>query len=295
MSTPTHPLDGERPVTALLSEHSVTSLDVVHHADALAWLRALPDEWADMMLTSPPYDNLRAYKGYSFPFEVIAHEAYRVLKPGGVLVWVVGDATINGSETLTSFRQALYFVGSVGFKMHDTMIYEKNASSPNIHHPRYMQVFEYMFVLLKGDKPRVWNPQMRPNKLAGLSRGGPSQKMQRNGEKGRWGASDTYAAESLMGNIWTFNTGAASRDDPEAFEHPAPFPEALAERHILTWSNPGELVVDFFMGSGTTAKVARSIGRRYAGCDISREYVDIARQRLSSAYTLPLFDRVEVA
>lgn len=270
-------------VTALLSEHSVTSLDVVHHADALAWLRALPDEWADMMLTSPPYDNLRAYKGYSFPFEAIAHEAYRVLKPGGVLVWVTGDSVVDGSRTLTHMRQCLYLTDDAGFYAHDVMVWTKYL--PGVFGKRYNPGWELMYIGSKGE-PKAWNPIMRRNLHAGTTGGGGSRK------GAGWKSSPAVVKEfSPLTNYWHIQGGPTK----DGTRHPAMFSEELAERHILTWSNPGDLVVDFFMGSGTVAKVARSLGRHYAGCDISREYVDIARKRLAKAYTLPLFDRVEAA
>ena len=123
--------------------------------DCVEVMKSWPEECIDLTVTSPPYDDLRDYRGYTFDFESIARELYRVTKPGGVVVWVVGDATINGSETGTSFRQALYFKDVCGFKLHDTMIYKKKASRfPDTN--RYYQVFEYMFVFSKGT-PKTFN------------------------------------------------------------------------------------------------------------------------------------------
>ena len=100
-------------------------LNTIFNEDCLNTMRAMPDGVIDLVITSPPYDDLRNYKGYSFDFESIAKELFRVVKEGGVVVWVVGDATVDGSETGTSFRQALFFK-EVGFNLHDTMIYMKN-------------------------------------------------------------------------------------------------------------------------------------------------------------------------
>jgi DNA modification methylase len=262
------------------------NLDEIVCMDALAYMRGLEDASVDLIVTSPPYDNLRTYNGYTWDFEGIAGESYRVLKPGGVLVWVVGDATVNGSETLTSMRQALHFVDVVGFNMHDTMIYHKNGMVMNNHHPRYIEAFEYMFVLSKG-KPKSFNPIMRTNKNAGVLSG--AGKRQRNGEIKTFANVRTPTPEtSLEENIWRIYSGGGHNDDFSS-QHPASFPEALAERHILTWSNPGDIVLDFFMGSGTTAKMARNTGRHYLGCDLSPEYVAIARARLAQPYTPPLF------
>lgn len=268
-------------------------LNRVFCMDALELLRRLPDDSIDITVTSPPYDNLRAYKGYAWDFEGIARESYRVLKPGGVLVWIVGDATVNGSETLTSMRQALYFVDGVGFRMHDTMIYRKNPNVMNNHHPRCLDAFEYMFVLSKGT-PKVFNPPLKRNITEGQLSGGG--KRQRDGVvKTFQNSRQPTAAYSLDINIWYFPSGG-KRQDKFATAHPATFPEKLAKRHILTWSNPGDVVLDYFLGSGTTAKMARANGRRYIGCDISAEYVAIAERRLSQPFTLPmLFEETEVA
>jgi len=258
----------------LLPERSVTTLDTVHCCDALSLLRALPDGYVDMMLTSPPYDNLRTYNGYTWSFEGIAQESYRVLKSGGVLVWVVGDATIDGSETLTSFRQALYFKDVCGFNVHDTMIWNKPAS-PGIYGKRCEQSYEFMFVFSKG-VPLKWHAPMEATVTAGTTRRKTTRKahgLKYNKEY------VTINPFKTMQNVWRIQTDIPETDK----HHPAVFPEALAERHILTWSNPGDIVMDFFIGSGTTAKMAMKNDRHYIGCDISAEYVNLARQRIQNS------------
>jgi site-specific DNA-methyltransferase (adenine-specific) len=258
-------------------------IDTIQCMDAVEFLQSLPDDSVDMGITSPPYDNLRTYNGYEFNFETIAHEAYRVLKPGGVLVWIVGDATINGSETLTSMRQALYFVDVVGFKMHDTMIWEK-VGNPFVASNRYIALWEYMFVFCKG-KIKTTNLQLIKTTGHG---GGLFSGRNRNGKLKR--RMKPNKDKKPMGNIWVIAThGFNTTKDKEAYQHPAMFPEKLAERHILTWSNPGDVVMDFFMGSGTSAKMARKNGRHYIGCDISQEYVDLANARLAKPYTPDMF------
>lgn len=261
-------------------------LDCVLHMRAEDLLASLPDNSIDMWLTSPPYDNLRSYNGFVWNFEKIARESYRVLKPGGVGVWVVGDATIKGSETLSSFRQALYFRDVVGFNMHDTMIYHKNSSVFNSHHPRYLDGFEYMFVLAKGHV-KTWNAQLKRNVNVGQLSGGT--KRQRNGELKVFHNIRKPTPEfSIHDNVWRFYSGYG-HNDKLASEHPAFFPEKLAERHILTWTNPGDIILDFFGGSGTTAKMARQYNRRFITCDISGEYVALMQRRLASAYTPDMF------
>lgn len=251
--------------------------------DALELLRLLPDNSIDMILTSPPYDNLRTYNGFTWDFEGIARESYRVLKTGGVLVWVVGDATVNGSETLTSMRQALYFVDVCGFKMHDTMIYHRNGTTfPDSN--RYLPSFEYMFVLSKGVPCTTNLLREHRNKYAGEKI--HKTQRERNGElviasSTRQGKS--VPEYSIYSNVWAINIGYNhTTRDLIAYEHPAMFPEELARRHIHTWSNPDDIVLDFFMGSGTTAKMARNLGRKFIGCDLSPEYVNLALTRLQT-------------
>jgi DNA modification methylase len=210
---------------------------------------------------------LRTYKGFTFEFETIAQELYRVTKPGGVVVWVVGDATIKGSETGTSFRQALYFK-DCGFNLHDTMVFAKSNPTP-YHHNRYNPAFEFMFVFSKG-KPQTFNPiqTQTQKKRAGTFRYPDGTLKKANTPEPReW---------KILDNIFYYSVGT----DREAKEHPAKFPEQLAQDHILSWSNPGDLVLDPFLGSGTTAKMALANNRRFAGIEISPEYMEIAKQRL---------------
>jgi site-specific DNA-methyltransferase (adenine-specific) len=244
--------------------------------DALQFLWQLPSESVDLIVTSPPYDQLRTYGGiFSFPFKAIARDIYRVLKTGAVCVWVVGDSVVKGSETLSSFRQAIYFVDTVGFRMHDTMIYQKDGSPfPEIN--RYQNEFEYMFVLSKGS-PTVFNGLRERTKY-----GGSASNSTRSPDGSIRNFAYAYGHSTrLSGNVWRIPSGyMKTTKDIAAFQHPAMFPEKLVESHILSWSNPGDLVLDPFMGSGTTAKVARRLGRDYIGCDLSAEYVALAQARL---------------
>ena len=257
-------------------------LDNIYNMDCLEGMRQMEAESVDLTVTSPPYDNLRTYNGYCFDFENIARELYRVTKQGGVVVWVVGDATIDGSETLTSFRQAIGF-REIGFRLHDTMIYA--SDKPPLTHNRYEQAFEYMFVFSKG-KPKTFNPIMVPTIQAGIDKGirtfREADNQLRLAHK-----NELVADKKIKGNIWFYDTGnMCSTKDSIAFNHPAIFPELLVRDHINSWSNEGDIVLDPFMGSGTTAKVARALGRHYIGFEISAEYCDIIRQRLEQTKTL---------
>lgn len=243
----------------------------------LETMAKMPDNFIDLTVTSPPYDDLRTYNGYSFDFENIAKELFRVTKQGGVVVWVVNHSTKNGSESLTSFRQAIYFK-EIGFNVHDTMIYAKSNYIP-LTHNRYEQQFEYMFVFSKG-KPKTFNPLMKENKQVGQIKGGTFR--QNKDEKGARHKDIGVAKESIKPNIWFYNVGMAnSTKDKIAFNHPAIFPEQLANDHIISWSNEGDLVYDPFMGSGTTAKAAIELNRNFIGSEISPEYTEIANKRIS--------------
>lgn len=248
-------------------------INKIYNEDCLDTMRRMPDNFIDLTVTSPPYDNLRKYNGYVFDFENIAKELFRVTKKGGVVVWVVGDATIKGSETGTSFKQALFFK-ECGFNLHDTMIYAKNNPIP-LTHNRYEQQFEYMFILSKG-KPKTFNPIKSPCKTAGRKNNHKTEKHYEDSHSMRKREENiTVKDEKYLYNIWFLNTGTGDK-----VKHNAPFPEKLANDHIISWSNEGDIVYDPFMGSGTTAKIAVKNKRNYIGSEISAEYCEIIKERL---------------
>lgn len=260
----------------------------IYNESCLETMSKMDNESIDFVLTSPPYDDLRTYNkfvtgnktefnGYSFPFEDIAKELYRITKPGGVVVWVVGDATNKGSETGTSFRQALFFK-ECGFDLYDTMIYQKTGT-PFPQKDRYNQIFEYMFVFSKG-KPKTFNPVMKKNITAGAVRN--SRKFRNaegemipgfNGKPvNEWGVEN---------NIWIIRNGMyKSSKDIVAFEHPAIFPEELALKHIISWTLENDLVYDPFMGSGTTAKCSIQLNRNWIGSEIDNDYYELIKKRM---------------
>ena len=239
----------------------------------------LPDNYIDLTVTSPPYDNLRTYNGFSFDFEGIAKELFRVTKQGGVVVWVIGDSVVRGSETGNAFRQALHFK-EIGFNLHDTMIYQKNAF-PFPDKTRYAQVFEYMFVLSKG-KPNTTNIIRVPTKEANRIKNKKSCQRLPNGETVPM-KYETGKSERNKENVWMFEVGyMKTTKDKFAFQHPAMFPKQLAHDHIISWSNEGDIVFDPMCGSGTTCKMAKQLGRNFIGIDISKEYCEIAKQRINA-------------
>ena len=254
------------------------------HGDCLDVMRDMLSEGSvDLTVTSPPYDNLRTYNGTlndwtPEKWQAIIRELFRVTKQGGVVVWIVGDATINGSETGTSFRQALYAM-ECGFRLHDTMIYAKNnvyAHDPR--NKRYKQCFEYMFVFSKG-KPNTYNEiKDKPNKNAGKKLGGTKGRTKEGVKRDLKPVimSDFQARF----NIWSYTTGRSVASDKIAFEHPAIFPEKLANDHILSWCNEGDTVLDPFMGSGTTGKMALLNNRKFIGIEKDEKYFEIAKKRI---------------
>ncbi len=254
-------------------------LNKIYCMDNIEGLKKLDYDSVDLTVTSPPYDNLRSYKGFQWNFENVAKQLYRITKIGGVVVWVVGDSTKNGSESCTSFKQALYF-RKIGFNLHDTMIYHKRAVGACGSPSSYNQAFEYMFIFSKG-KIKTFNPikDLVPE------RAGKPTKYTKDSKSTK----DGYSLETVTKiapnsskrqNIWTYDIGYGSGDDKTG--HPAVFPEQLAKDHILSWSNEGDLILDPFMGSGTTAKMAKLNNRNFIGFEISQEYCDIANKRLEN-------------
>ena len=265
-------------------------LDDIYCGDSAVMLAALPDGCIDLTVTSPPYDDmdddfnpipargLRQYNGYTWDFKELARQLYRVTKPGGVVVWIVGDPTIDGSESLASSLQKIYF-RRVGFNLHDTMIYRK--TKPPMNDRRYQDNFEYMFVLTRG-RPQVFNPILEKRKWKD---GRKIKSYHREADGNGFRSNTRQNAEMVIPvNVWEYNTGGGqSASDDIAYSHPAIFPESLTRDHIISWSNPGDIVLDIFAGSGTTAKMSKLFHRHWLGFDISQEYVNLARRRVAAA------------
>lgn len=239
-------------------------------------IKGLPDNSIDLVVTSPPYDDMRDYKGFSFDFEGLAKELVRVLKDGGVIVWIVADATIGGSETGTSFKQALHFI-DLGLNLNDTMIWNKGAfTDVGSLVSRYAQVFEYMFILSKG-KPKAFNPiKDRENIYAGQKVHGSI--VQKDGTRRPKSTRGKIMGEyGIRFNVWRQDSDRS----PAVWEHPAMMPVKLARDHIISWSNEGDVVLDPFMGSGTTAIACIESNRKYIGFEISAEYCEMAKKRIN--------------
>ena len=252
--------------------------------DCLELMKDIPDGSVDLTVTSPPYDNLRTYNGnidqWNFEkFKAIAKELYRVTADGGVVVWIVADATINGSETGTSFRQALHFM-DCGFNLHDTMIWSKPSfTAVGALKTRYAQTFEYMFVFSKG-KIKTFNA-LKDRKTKSRSKGKHGTIRQKDGSfRPVSNRGKQYGEFGIRYNVWDI---PPVMSNIERTGHPAQFPEQLANDHIVSWSNDGDTVLDCFMGSGTTGKMAVLNNRQFIGIELDEGYFNIARKRIEEA------------
>ena len=230
----------------------------------------------DLTVTSPPYDDMRKYNDtLEWNLDIckeIIDLLYKITKPGGTVVWIINDKTKKGSETTTSFKQALAFVDA-GFNLNDTMIWQKENPLPQVKQPRYNQVFEYMFVFSKGT-PKTFNPIMVPCKCAGKKYDSTCKNI--GGEDGRTHKTFNINTEKVKDNVWKI---AVAQNKTS---HPAVFPEKLAHDHILSWSNEGDLVLDPLVGSGTTGIAALKVNRNFIGIDKVPEYIELSEQRLKS-------------
>lgn len=257
-------------------------INTVINESSADYLKLIPAESIDLVVTSPPYDDLRDYEGeLSWDFNVfktIASELYRVMKKGGTVVWVIGDKVQNGNKSLTSFKQALYFQ-ELGFNMFDVIIYEKAGSGPP-HPNRYFNSYEFMFVLTKG-KPKTINLlKDKPNKWAGHSTYGEVTRREKDGSLTNKGKKIVNPF-GVRTNIWRYANGKGfATKDSIAYQHPAIFPEKLVSDHINAWSNPGDIVLDPFAGSGTTGKVAKMLNRNWIMIESVKDYCEIAKSRI---------------
>ena len=243
--------------------------------DACDKLSLLPDKSVDLVVTSPPYDNLRKYNGVGDTwnhekFKCIANQLYRVLKDGGVIVWVVNDKTEGGTKSGTSFRQALYFQ-EIGLNINDTMIWQKLNPMPQVRQPRYSSCFEFMFVFSKG-KPKTFNPIMRECKFGGKAYNSTAKNM--DGESGRHKLVYDVNKTMVDYNIW--GIAVAQNKTP----HTAVYPYEIPYRHIISWSNKGDIVLDPFIGSGTTALAAIDLNRKYIGIELNEDYCELCKMRI---------------
>ena len=249
------------------------------HGDCLELMKSIPDGSVDMVVTSPPYDGMRSYGDQFDGFTIdnaaaLMAEAKRTLSDCGVMVWVVAAQTINGSETGTSFRHALAGL-EAGLSLHDTMIYEKAQAFGGSKYA-YLNSFEYMFVFCNGRRPRAFNPIIdRKNVRGGKTESTAKSGMRRDGTIPKR-IEKTANEFGKRKNIWKYGVGGGSTG------HPAVFPLRLATDHILSWSNENDIILDPFMGSGTTGVAAKNLGRSFIGIELDETYFNIAKKRIDA-------------
>lgn len=257
-------------------------LNKINIGNNVSIMNKMPDNSIDLVITSPPYDDLRDYENkitWDFSvFKKVANQLYRIVKKGGIVVWIIGDKTKDGNKSLTSFKQALY-LQKIGFYMYDVIIYEKAGSGPP-HSKRYFNTFEYMFILSKG-KPKTVNLLTdKKNNCAGMTTYSDITRREKDGTLTKKGKK-VIKEYGVRTNIWRYNNGKGfATKDSIAYKHPAIFPEKLVDDHILSWSNPGDIVLDPFGGSGTTAKESIKLGRNWIYIEKVKDYAEIAEERI---------------
>lgn len=265
-----------------MEEYELPTNQIICGDSALV-LKTFPDNCIPLTICSPPYDKLRANNEYKaeFDFETIAKELLRVTKPGGVLVWVVGNMVLphGQGETDTAEQQIINFK-RFGWIKHDTMIYVKDSRYPE--KTRYRQAWEYMIVFSKGE-PVVKNLLKDHKTVSYYNHKWRKNHAGNRQEDGEIKAHNDYEVQpfATRENVWFYHNGyLKTTPDKIAYEHPAIFPDKLAQDHIKSWSNEGDIVLDCFAGSGTTLKAAAKLRRKYIGIEKSQEYIEIAKKRL---------------
>ena len=257
-----------------LSEH----INSIICGDSAEVLKNFPDNSIDMVVTSPPYDGLRDYNGFSLDLHKIGKEIYRVLKDGGIAVMVIQDATKDFAKSLTSFRTIVDWCDNVGFRLFETVIYHKNGTEGAWWKQRFRVDHEYMPIFMKGKKPQYFNkePLKIPSKHGGKVMSGSGNRR-----------TDGTLSETVRrpintmkcrGTVWDYLM--AGDKNPLKRKHPAVFPDKIPYDCIQCFCPEGGLVLDPFIGCGSTAVMAKVLGRNYIGIDISREYCDLAEERI---------------
>jgi site-specific DNA-methyltransferase (adenine-specific) len=256
-------------------------LNKIYCMDCLEGMRKLPDDSIDLVVTSPPYDNLRTYKGFSVDLHSTGKEAYRVLKDGGIAVMVIQDQTKAFAKTLTSFRLIIDWCDNIGFRLFETIIYRKYGTEGAWWKARFRVDHEYMPIFLKGKKPQYFNKKllMVPSKHGGEILTGSGNR-RTTGETTKT-VTRPINPTKCRGTIWDYLM--AGDKDPLKRKHPAPFPDQIPIDFITCFCPPKGIVLDPFIGSGSTAVAAKKLGRHYIGFEITPEYCEIAEQRTKRA------------
>jgi site-specific DNA-methyltransferase (adenine-specific) len=253
-------------------------LNTIQNMDCVEGMKQLPANSIDLVVTSPPYDEIRDYKGFNYNLHATGEELYRILKDGGVAVMVIQDQTKNFGKTLTSFKTIVDWCENIGFKLFECVIYRKHGAEGAWWNKRFRVDHEYIPIFLKGEKPQYFNkePLKIPSKWGGKTLTGGATRLT-NGQ--------TLKARPIKinplkcrGTVWDYLM--CGDKNPLKSKHPATFPDQLPIDFIQCFCPPHGIVLDPFMGSGTTAVAAVKLDRNFIGFEISKEYCDIAKQRL---------------
>ena len=246
--------------------------------DCVEGIKKLPDESIDLMITSPPYDGIRKYNGFNYDLHATGKEIYRVLKDGGIAVMVIQDQTKNFGKTLTSFKMIIDWCDNIGFKLFETVIYKKHGGEGAWWTKRFRVDHEYMPIFLKGERPQYFNKEHLkiPSKHGGKTMTGCATRLT-NGKTLK-SKKVTINLMKCRGTLWNYTTcGDGSR---LKHQHPATFPNKIPFDFIECFCPKKGVVIDPFIGSGTTALAAIELERNYIGFDISKEYCDLAKKRI---------------
>jgi DNA modification methylase len=257
-------------------------INKTHCAESSVALKKLPDNCIDIVVTSPPYDRIRDYNGFECNLHNIGEQLSRVLKDGGIIVMVIQDQTKDFGKSLTTFRTILDWCDNFNLKLFETVIYKKHGAEGAWWTKRFRVDHEYIPVFLKGKRPAYFTKEHLkiPSKHAGKTMTGCATRLT-NGS--------TLKSKKLKinptkcrGTIWDYVT--CGDGGKLKHEHPATFPDKIPVDFIETFCPPGGIVLDPFMGSGTTALAALNLGRNFLGFDISNEYVSLANKRVDLEY-----------
>ena len=250
--------------------------------DNVKFLSTLPENCIDMVVTSPPYDNLRDYNGFQLDLSGVGEQLFRVLKPGGIVAVIIQDSTQDGRKTLTSFRMIVNWCDTIGFGLFENCIYSRQGVEGAWWKKRFRVDHEYIPLFIKGKRPAYFNKEELkiPSKHGGKTMTGAAT---RNKDGTQQKSRSVYINPmKCRGTIWNYpQCGDGSK---LKHLHPATFPNLLPYDLIQCFCPENGIVLDPFNGSGTTCVAAKSLNRQYIGVDCSQEYCDIAEKRIQQEF-----------
>jgi len=247
-------------------------LNTVRTEDCLTGMRKLPDAFVDLVFTSPPYADLRDYAAirpddYVGWFLPIAYEIRRLLKRRGSFVLNLNDRCVRGARHTFVHRLVVAMVDIVRMPLIETYIWQKPNAMPGKFGARLKDAFEYVFWFGRTTDVRFY-PRHVGTPYAKETPRKAKVRYRRGGQRMN-GATVYRRGWADPGNVVQCPVARGKA------EHPARMPDELAAFFIRLATRKGHIVVDPFMGSGTTARVARALGRKYLGFEIHPEYLEV--------------------